>query len=131
MNANPDFKNTLMEALGIKILPMKDGKYYATMPVDHRTVQIHGCLHGGASIALAETLAGYASSTLCGEEEVPVGLSVNANHINTTCAGIVTAEATPIKLGKRLHLWQIDVFNENNDIVSTVRITNYLLSQHF
>ena len=56
MNKSPDFRNTLMEALGMKILPMQNGKYYASMPVDHRTVQIQGCLHGGASIALAETL---------------------------------------------------------------------------
>ena len=62
MNKSPDFRNTLMEALGMKILPMKNGKYYASMPVDHRTVQIQGCLHGGASIALAETLAGSTST---------------------------------------------------------------------
>lgn len=130
MSESSDFKNTLMEALGIKILPMKDGKFYATMPVDHRTVQIHGCLHGGASIALAETLAGYASSSLCSNNEVPVGLSVSANHLTTACAGIVTAEATPIKLGHRVHLWQIDIFNESEDIVCSVRMTNYLIPRN-
>ena len=130
MNKSPDFRNTLMEALGMKILPMKNGKYYASMPVDHRTVQIQGCLHGGASIALAETLAGYASSTLCSQEEFPVGISVTANHINTACAGTVIAEASPIKLGKRLHLWQVDILNDNKDILSTVRITNYLISHN-
>ena len=64
------------------------------------------------------------------QEEFPVGISVTANHINTACAGTVIAEATPIKLGKRLHLWQVDILNDNKDILSTVRITNYLISHN-
>lgn len=127
---NLSSKNTLVEHLGIKYSAYGDDYLEATMPVDHRTVQPMGLLHGGASVALAETL-GSIASVLCVDDPSTlsiVGLEINANHLRSVREGIVTGKATPIKIGRRIHVWNIEIRNEDNKMVCTSRLTVAIVS---
>ncbi|MBE6424361.1 PaaI family thioesterase [Succinivibrio dextrinosolvens] len=125
---SPHLKSTMVEALGIKMFKDENGVYKATMPVDNRTCQIFGLLNGGASIALAENLAGFASFELCDSDMIPVGSCVSANHV---APGFFNSEvhavATPVKIGKTIHIWNVDVFNEKEQLLSTIRMTNLII----
>lgn len=117
-------KNTLMGHLGIEYLEIGDDYLKARMPVDSRTVQTAGILHGGASAALAETLGSIAAS-MCvdhGSKRI-VGLEINANHIRPVKGGWVTGITTPIHVGNTTQIWEIRIYNEQEKLVCISRLT--------
>jgi 1,4-dihydroxy-2-naphthoyl-CoA hydrolase len=118
-------KNTLMEVLGIKCIEIGDDYVVSTMPVDHRTHQPMGLLHGGASAALIESIGSVGSTLLLDlSKENPVGLEVNANHVSAVKSGMVKAIGKIVHAGKRTHLWQVDIFDmETDKLVCTGRLT--------
>jgi 1,4-dihydroxy-2-naphthoyl-CoA hydrolase len=123
-----DFRNTLMEALGIEIKEVGNGKVVATMPVDDRTRQPMGFLHGGASVALAETAASVGAYELVDKEtEAVVGLEINANHIKGKRDGMVTATADLLHKGKTTMVWNVTITDENNDLICVSRCTIAIL----
>jgi 1,4-dihydroxy-2-naphthoyl-CoA hydrolase len=122
--------NTLTAALGIRFSALGPDWIEATMPVDGRTHQPDGLLHGGASVALAETL-GSIGSALCidREKQTIVGVEINANHLRGARSGIVTGRATPIRLGSRMHVWEIRIRDEANELVCVSRLTVSVLDR--
>jgi uncharacterized protein (TIGR00369 family) len=115
---------TMVEHLGIKFTEISDDFIRGTMPVDGRTRQPYGVLHGGASVALAETL-GSTGATMCVDatQYQCVGQEVNANHVRPAHSGVVTGTARPVHLGGRTHVWIIDIVNEAGKLVCTSRLT--------
>lgn len=124
-------KNTMAEALGIVFTEVGKDYIRARMPVDHRTRQYLGILHGGASVALAETVASTASNIVVNPQtHYCVGLEINANHLRPVREGYVWAEARPIHLGRRTHVWDIRIYEEGtNKLVAIVRHTVAVLSK--
>lgn len=120
----------MISHLGIEFT--KIGKDYleARMPVDHRTKQPMGLLHGGASVALAESM-GSLASTLCIdlEKQHAVGLEINANHIKSARDGYVRGTVRPIHIGRQTHVWGIEIKNDNEQLVSICRITMAILDR--
>ena len=117
-------RNTLAENLGIMITAIGEDFIEAKMPVDHRTHQPYGLLHGGASVALAETLGSVAAHcTVDDKTKYCVGLEINANHIKSAKTGFVTGITRPIHVGQRTHVWEIKITNEQNELVCVSRIT--------
>jgi 1,4-dihydroxy-2-naphthoyl-CoA hydrolase len=118
-------KNTLMESLGIECVEIGTNYVISRMPVDHRTHQPMGLLHGGASMALIESIGSMGSTLLIDlEKEAPVGLEINANHVSGVRSGFVKAIGKIIHAGKSTHIWQVDIFNEEtNKLVCTGRLT--------
>ena len=111
--------------LGIVFTHASDDKVEATMPVDNRTRQPFGLLHGGATLALAETVAGLGSMRLCRPDETMVGMQVSGNHISSAHEGdTVHAIASLIHKGQSTHVWNVDVFSSSNKLVSTTRVLN-------
>ncbi|GAA0890251.1 hotdog fold thioesterase [Rhodanobacter soli] len=116
--------NTMMEALGIRITAVGDDWLAGSMPVDSRTHQPYGLLHGGASVALAETLGSTAAMlTLDPEKELAVGLDINANHVRGVRSGTVTGTAKALHLGRTTQVWEIRIENEEGALVCISRIT--------
>jgi 1,4-dihydroxy-2-naphthoyl-CoA hydrolase len=116
--------NTLAGHLGIEVTEIGEDSITAKMPVDHRTHQPLGLLHGGASVALAETLGSVgAMCCLDFDKQYCVGLEINANHIKSAKSGFVFGTAKPIHVGKRTHVWEIKITNENKELVCISRIT--------
>jgi 1,4-dihydroxy-2-naphthoyl-CoA hydrolase len=114
----------LADALGIEVHELTAGRVVATMPVDHRTRQPFGILHGGASVALAETVASLgATANVDRQEFVAVGLEINANHLRAMHDGVVTATATPIHLGRTTHVWEVRIVDEADRPVCVSRCT--------
>jgi 1,4-dihydroxy-2-naphthoyl-CoA hydrolase len=105
---------TLVETLGITIDDIGNDYLKGSMPVDHRTRQPMGLLHGGASAALAETLGSIASLLMLDPNEgsVPVGVNLQVNHLNSVTDGKVYGKVTPVKTGKTIHLWQVEIADE-------------------
>jgi 1,4-dihydroxy-2-naphthoyl-CoA hydrolase len=124
-------KNTLMEVLGIECVEIGDDYIISTMPVDKRTRQPMGLLHGGASAALIESIGSMGSTLLIDlEKEAPVGLEINANHVSGVKSGMVKAYGKIVHAGKRTHLWQVDIFdNETMKLVCTGRLTVMIISK--
>jgi 1,4-dihydroxy-2-naphthoyl-CoA hydrolase len=117
-------RNTLMEALGIRVTAIGEDWLQGTMPVDHRTHQPYGLLHGGASVALAETLGSSAAMlTLDPEKERAVGLDINANHVRGVTSGTVTGTARPLHLGRSTQVWEIRIEDEAGKLVCISRLT--------
>jgi len=117
-------KNTLIEALGMEITKMEPGKVTAVMPVDHRTKQPFGLLHGGASVALAETVASLGAYELVDKEtEAVAGLEINANHVRPKTDGIVTAVGTILHQGKTTMVWDIKITDEQDRLICVSRCT--------
>lgn len=119
------FKGTMMEAMKITVEEVGPNFIKASMPVFENTVQPYRILHGGASVALAETLGSMASNfVLGGKEKVAVGQSINANHVRPVPFGkFVTGITRPIHLGKSSHIWEIEIFSEENKLVCVSRLT--------
>ncbi|EKT56547.1 hotdog fold thioesterase [Providencia rettgeri] len=120
-------KTCMLGHLGIEITVIGDDYLEGIMPVDHRTKQPFGLLHGGASVVLAESLgsiAGYMCSE--GEQKV-VGLEINANHVRAARSGVVKGICKPIYLGRRQQVWNIEVFNEQGKLCCTSRLTTAVL----
>ncbi|MDX1478362.1 MAG: hotdog fold thioesterase [Saprospiraceae bacterium] len=123
LNANR--RGTMLEHLDILITEVTDTSITGSMPVDHRTVQPYGILHGGASATLAESVASLASSLVVAEpgKQKVVGIELNINHLRQATSGHVHATAKPVKLGRRLHVWQIDIHDDAGKQVSAARLT--------
>lgn len=117
-------KDTMVTHLGIEFTEVGEDYVCAKMPVDNRTKQPMGLLHGGASVALAETL-GSVAATLCVDPKkyACVGLEINANHIRAAKGGYVYGKTTPLHIGRSTHVWQINITNEEDKLVCTSRIT--------
>ena len=117
-------KNTMVEHIGIEFTEIGPDYIIARMPVDHRTVQPMRLLHGGASVALAETLGSVASAISVDPEKFDVvGLEINANHIKSMTSGFVYGKASPIHTGKKTHVWDIRITNEAGELVCISRLT--------
>lgn len=117
-------KNTMLEVLGIKITGIGEDYLEAIMPVDHRTHQPYGILHGGASVVLAETLGSIGAMLVVDPKQFYcVGLDINANHIKAVRSGIVKGIARPIHTGRSTQVWQIEITNETGDLICISRIT--------
>ncbi|MDB5972635.1 MAG: hypothetical protein JWQ90_5085 [Hydrocarboniphaga sp.] len=116
-------EKTLIGTLGIELKEMTKERVSGTMPVDSRTHQPFGLLHGGASVALAETLASVAAQLNVAPGEMVVGLEINANHLRGIRSGTVTGVATPIHIGRRTQVWSIDIRDENDKPVCISRCT--------
>ena len=117
-------QDTAVGHLGIEITEIGDDYLKGRMPVDHRTRQIHGILHGGASVLLAETLGSMAAH-LCvvSESMTAVGLDINANHIRPVASGWVYGCARPLHIGTTTHVWEIRITNEAGQLVCMSRLT--------
>jgi 1,4-dihydroxy-2-naphthoyl-CoA hydrolase len=114
----------LADALGMEILELTATRVVATMPVDQRTRQPFGILHGGASVALAETVASLgATANIDRAGFVAVGLEINANHLRAKSDGLVTATATPIHIGRTTQVWDIRIVDEADRPVCVSRCT--------
>jgi uncharacterized protein (TIGR00369 family) len=122
-------KDTLVEALGIEITELTANSLKGRMPVDRRTFQPHKILHGGASVALAETLGSIASNLVVDDTKfVCVGLDINANHLRPANSGFVYGEAKAIHIGKKTHVWGIEIKNEEGKMVCISRLTMAVVS---
>jgi 1,4-dihydroxy-2-naphthoyl-CoA hydrolase len=118
-------KNTIGEHIGIEFLEKGSDYLTARMPVDHRTKQPFGLLHGGASVVLAETL-GSIASVLCLDDpqtQKAVGLEINANHLRAVTEGWVYGKVTAIHIGRRTHIWDIKITTEEGKLVCVSRLT--------
>lgn len=122
-------KNTLMESLGIECVELGKDFVVATMPVDHRTHQPMGLLHGGASAALIETIGSMGSAAFVDLTKFAlVGLEINANHVAGVKSGKVRGEGKLIHAGKRTHVWQVDIKDDaSNKLICTGRLTVMLV----
>ena len=119
-----DLSQTLISTLGIEIVEVSEGKVVATMPVDQRTRQPMGLLHGGASVALAETVASLGGYSMVDEgREAVVGLEINANHLKSKKEGVVTATGNIIHRGKKTMVWEIRITDEEDDLICISRCT--------
>jgi 1,4-dihydroxy-2-naphthoyl-CoA hydrolase len=114
----------MSEYLGIEITEIGDDYLAGKMPVDHRTVQPFGILHGGASCVLAETLGSIAGQ-LCVDngKQIVVGLDINANHIRAVRSGYVYGKASPLHVGRSTQVWEIKIVNESQQLVCISRLT--------
>lgn len=127
---NAQNKNTLMGALGMQYTFASPHRVEATMPVDGRTRQPFGILAGGASLALAETLAGLGSMIACKTGEMAVGMQVSGNHVSSAHDGdTVRGVATPVHLGRSSHVWNVQIFTSTGKLVSSVTVTNSIMSK--
>jgi len=119
--------NTLVANLGIEIVEFGPDYVKAKMPVDHRTKQPMGLLHGGASVALSESIGSMASWAFTADQNLDiVGLEVNANHLKSVRSGYVYSITKPVKLGRTIHVWSTEIFDENNDLVCISRLTTMI-----
>lgn len=124
-------KNTLMEQLGIECVEIGKDYIISRMPVDQRTHQPMGLLHGGASAALIESIGSMGSTLLIDlEKQQPVGLEINCNHIGGVKSGFVIATGKIVHAGKRTHLWQVDIHEEaSKKLVCTGRLTVMIIDK--
>lgn len=121
-------KNTLVEHLGIEYLEIGGDFVKARMPVDHRTRQPLGLLHGGAHVALAESLGSMAAN-LCLDtsKEYALGLDINSNHIRSVREGFVTGIAKPVHIGGKTQVWEIKIYDEQERLLNISRLTMIVL----
>jgi 1,4-dihydroxy-2-naphthoyl-CoA hydrolase len=121
---------TIVEHIGIEFLEIGDDYIKARMPVDHRTIQPAGILHGGASVVLAETL-GSVAAFLCEDPDKKhcVGLEINANHVRSVRSGYVYGIVKPLHIGSSTQLWEIRITNEDDRLVCIARLTLAVLSK--
>lgn len=123
-------KETMGEYIGIRFSEVGENYLKATMPVDHRTRQPYGLLHGGASVTLAETLGSVGAAMVIDlEQYICVGQEINANHIRGVKSGLVTGIATPVHLGGSSHVWEIKIYDEAEKLVCISRLTVAILKK--
>ncbi len=115
-------KKTLVEHLAITITEIGDDYLKATMPVDERTKQPLGILHGGANCVLAETVGSIAGNFVVDENHYAVGLNITTHHLKSVRRGIITGVARPIHLGRTIQLWKIETFNEQGQVTSSTQL---------
>ncbi len=123
-------KGNMAEHLGIVFTDISENTISAKMPVDHRTKQPYGLLHGGASVVLAETLGSVAAHCCVDtDKHFCVGLEINANHLRSVREGFVYGTAQPLHIGKKTHVWEIRITNESQQLVCISRITIAVLDK--
>jgi 1,4-dihydroxy-2-naphthoyl-CoA hydrolase len=120
-------EGTIVGHLNIEFIEKGEDFLSATMPVDKRTVQPMGLLHGGASVVLAETLGSAASHMTLDDAHYSVGLEVKANHLKSVSKGWVTGTAKPVHLGRTTQVWDISIENEKNELICISRLTMAVL----
>lgn len=126
--ANQMTQNTMIAHLGIEFTAIGPDFLSARMPVDQRTLQPFGLLHGGASVALAETLGSMASAACVDlSQQQPVGIEINANHVRSATSGYVFGTARPVHLGGRTHIWEIRIEDDQQRLVCVSRLTIMLV----
>lgn len=122
--------NTLGGHLDMKFTEIGHNFIKASMPVDHRTHQPYGLLHGGASAALAETLGSIASALVIDQDKfICVGLEINANHVRGVKNGLVVGTCTPLHIGSGTHVWDIRIHNEQEKLICVSRLTVAILKK--
>lgn len=126
---NSMLTGTMNHTMGIRFLPSDDDAVYGEMPISSATRQYFGILHGGASLAMAETLAGAGSMHLIDTEKQKVcGLSVTGNHVGMSATeGKVYGKATLLHRGRTTHVWNVDITGEDGRLISTERVTNMII----
>jgi uncharacterized protein (TIGR00369 family) len=122
-------RNTLCDHLGIEFIEIGDDYMTARMPVDRRTNQPMGIVHGGATAALAETVASAAANYCVDSSKTCVGLDLNINHLRAVSSGFVTAVAKALHLGKTTQVWEIKIVNEAKQLISAARLTIAILAK--
>ena len=122
---------TIVNHLGIEILEIGDDYLLGRMPVDARTHQPFGLLHGGASVVLAETLGSLASTMVLdpASGQMPVGIEINANHVRGVRSGWVYGRATPINIGRTIHVWDIKITDEKDRLVCSSKLTTMVIKK--
>ena len=120
--------NTASSHLGIEFLEVGDDFLTARVPVDERTRQPYGLLHGGVSVVLAETLGSSGAACASPEDWLAVGLDINANHLRGVTSGWVTGTARPVHIGRTTQVWQIDLRNDAGELTCVSRITIAMLA---
>ena len=130
---NSKSNNTLVATLGIECIEIGENFIVLKMPVDRRTHQPMGILHGGASAALIETVGSMGSTLLIDlEKEVPVGLEINCNHVRSVKSGFVLATGTLVHCGRRTHVWQVNIHEEGTKrLICTGRLTVMIIDKEF
>ena len=127
---NDSIQNTMTSTIGIEITDIGDDFICGKMPVDERTTQPFGLLHGGASAALAETLGSIGGGIkVYSNNETVVGIEINANHLKSVRDGWVYGKATPIRIGKKIQVWNIEITNEDDDLICASRLTLAVIPQ--
>ena len=122
------FKNTLMETLDIEVIDITEDYVLGKMPVTSKVHQPDGVLHGGASVAFAETIGSMASYLLCDTKDLVIrGIEISANHLKSIREGFVYAKASAIHMGKTTQLWEIKITNEDDNLISLVKLTTISL----
>jgi 1,4-dihydroxy-2-naphthoyl-CoA hydrolase len=117
-------KETMVEHIGIEFIEIGENYIKAKMPVDHRTIQTYGLLHGGASVSLAETIGSVASALIIDREKFYcVGLEINANHIRSATKGFVIGTALPLHVGNLTHVWEIKIHDDEEKLLCVSRLT--------
>ena len=130
-NLNKLGQNTIAEAIGLEIISVEKGLVKGKLPVDSRTHQPYGLLHGGASVVLAETLGSIGSHFLVEKEgKGAVGIEINANHVRSVKSGWVYGTATIKHRGGKLHVWSIDIVDESDKLVCTSRLTVMIIPRN-
>ena len=130
-NLNKLGQNTIAEAIGLEIISVEEGLVKGKLPVDSRTHQPYGLLHGGASVVLAETLGSIGSHFLVEKEgKGAVGIETNANHVRSVKSGWVYGTATIKHRGGKLHVWSIDIVDESDKLVCTSRLTVMIIPRN-
>lgn len=123
-------KNTMGEHLGMLFTEVGEDYLKATMPVDHRTKQPYGLLHGGASVALAETLGSVGAALVVDHTKlICVGQEINANHLRSVRSGYVTGIAKPVHIGASSQVWEIKIYDEREKLVCISRLTVAVLKR--
>ena len=128
---NSKSNNTLVATLGIECIEIGENFIVLKMPVDRRTHQPMGILHGGASAALIETVGSMGSTLLIDlEKEGPVGLEINCNHVRSVKSGLVLATGTLVHCGRRTHVWQVNIHEEGTKrLICTGRLTVMIIDK--
>ena len=126
---NQTRQNTAVEHLGIQFTAIGDDWLEATMPVDHRTKQPAGILHGGATALLAETIGSVASVLIIDwPRQQAVGIELNISHLRSVSEGVVTGRAQPIRIGRRTHVWDIRVRDAEDRLIAVARLTMAIIT---
>ncbi|MEO5673253.1 MAG: hotdog fold thioesterase [Chitinophagales bacterium] len=127
---NSFHKNTMQDFLGLEFLEIGDDFLKARMPVNERTKQPMGLLHGGANVVLAESL-GSVASVMCAdiEKQTVVGLEINANHLKAVREGHITGITRPVHIGRSTQVWEIKIYNDAGQLTCISRITNAILER--
>ncbi len=131
LRINSICKNTLMETLNIKYIEIGEDYLVASMPVNEKVHQPMGLLHGGATVSLAESVGSMASHLFIDNEKYEArGIEIAANHVKSKKEGMVTAKARIVHKGRRTHLWEIRIIDEDKNLISICKLTNIILSKN-